>query len=119
MTGPQARVTAHVMIWGSAGNPAGSPPYISDLMKTLYKVIGFGENQYGFFNQKAVSSTVGYACGIYNGMLWDSDYTGAVIIRQDHESWQVILEFGTEGMSIECGPLMTFSVKKAPALEMV
>jgi hypothetical protein len=88
-------------------------------MKTLYKVIGFGENRYGFFNQKAVSSTVGYACGIYNGMLWDPDYTGAVIIRQDHESWQVILEFGTENMSIECGPFMSFSVKKAPALQMI
>ena len=100
------------------GNQADYPP-TSCPMKTLYKVIGFGENPYGFFNQKSVSSTLGYACGIYTGMIRDPDYSGAVIIRQDHESWQVILEFGTENMSIECGPFMSFSVKKAPALEMV
>lgn len=88
-------------------------------MKTLYKVIGFGENEFGFFNQKAVSSTIGYACGIYNGMLWDDDYTGAVIIKQEHETWQVIQEFGTEGMSIECSNFMGFSVKKTPDLVMV
>ena len=88
-------------------------------MKTLYKVIGFGENEFGFFNQKAVSSTIGYASGIYSGMINDPDYIGAVIIKQEHETWQVILEFGTEGMSIECNPFMGFSVKKAPALVMV
>ena len=88
-------------------------------MKTLYKIIGFGENEHGFFNQKAVSSTIGYAIGIYNGMIKDPEYTGAVIIKQDHETWQVIEESGTEGMSIECGPFMGFSVKKAPTLVMV
>ena len=88
-------------------------------MKTLYKIIGFGENEYGFFNQKAVSSTIGYAIGIYNGMINDPDYIGAVIIKQDHETWRVIEESGTEGMSIECSALMGFSVKKAPALVMV
>ena len=88
-------------------------------MSTLYKVIGFGENEHGFFNQKAVASTIGYASGIYSGMINDPDYTGAVIIKQDHEIWEVILEFGTEGMSIECGNFMNFSVSKAPALVMV
>ena len=88
-------------------------------MKTLYKIIGFGENEYGFFNQKAVSSTIGYAIGIYNGMINDPDYIGAVIIKQDHETWRVIEESGTEGMSIECSALMGFSVKKAPTLVMV
>ena len=88
-------------------------------MQTLYKVIGFGENEFGFFNQKAVSSTIGYASGIYSGMINDPDYMGAVIIKQEHETWQVILEFGTENMSIECSNFMGFSVKKAPALVMV
>jgi len=88
-------------------------------MATLYKVIGFGENEYGFFNQKAVSSTIGYACGIYNSMIWDDDYIGAVIIKQYDESWQVIFESGTEGMSIECNNFMSFSVSKSPDLVMV
>ena len=88
-------------------------------MKNLYTVIGFGENEFGFFNQKAVSSTIGYASGIYSGMINDPDYMGAVIIKQDHETWEVILEFGTEDMSIGCGNFMSFSVKKAPDLVMV
>ena len=88
-------------------------------MTTLYKVIGFGENEHGFFNQKAVSSTFGYAIGIYNSMINDPDYMGAVIIKQYHENWQVIKEFGTEGMSIECGNFMSFKVSKAPDLVIV
>jgi len=88
-------------------------------MKTLYKIIGFGENEHGFFNQKVVSSTIGYAIGIYSGMIKDPEYSGAVIIKQEHETWQVIEESGTEGMSIECSALMGFSVKKAPTLVMV
>jgi hypothetical protein len=88
-------------------------------MTVLYKVIGFGENDYGFFNQKALSSTIGYASGIYKSMTNDPDYQGAVIIKQDHETWEVIEEFGTEGMSIECSNFMSFSVKKSPALVMI
>lgn len=85
-------------------------------MKPLYKVIGFGENEHGFFNQKAVSSSVGYASGIFRGMITDPDYIGAVIIKQEHESWEVILEFGTEDMLIECSSFMSFSVKRATVL---
>jgi hypothetical protein len=88
-------------------------------MTVLYKVIGFGESEYGFFNQKAVSSTLGYASGIYNSMINDPDYMGAVIIKQDHETWEIVEEYGTENMSIGCGNFMSFSVKKAPALVML
>jgi hypothetical protein len=88
-------------------------------MATLYKVIGFGENEYGFFNQKAVSSKFWYASGIYSSMINDPDYMGAVIIKQCHESWQVIKESGTEGMSIECNNFMSFSVSKSPDIVMV
>ena len=88
-------------------------------MKTLYKVIGFGENEHGFFNEKSVSSSVGYAYGFYQAHIADANCIGAVIIKQEHETWRVIEEFGTEGMSIECNALMGFSVKKAPALVMV
>jgi len=88
-------------------------------MATLYKVIGFGENEYGFFNQKAVSSTFSYASGIYSSMINDPDYMGAVIIKQYHESWQVIKESGTEGMSIKCNNFMSFSVSKSPDIVMV
>ena len=88
-------------------------------MSVLYKVIGFGENEFGFFNQKAVASTIGYASGIYSGMINDPDYMGAVIIKQDHETWEVILEFGTENMSVVCSNMMNFRVEKAPTLVMV
>ena len=88
-------------------------------MQTLYKVIGFGENEHGFFNEKSVSSSIAYAYGFYQAHIADANCIGAVIIKQEHETWRVIEEFGTEGMSIECNTFMGFSVKKAPALVMV
>jgi len=89
--------------------------------KTLYKVIGFGETKHGFFNDLAVSSSIGYACGIYNAHLQDPEMDGAVIIRVNHESWEVIQEFNSKSYltSIECGPWMTLRVKKSPELIMV
>jgi hypothetical protein len=89
--------------------------------KTLYKVIGFGTNDFGFFNQFSCSSSIGYACGIYDSYLHDPDYDGAVIIRCQHEEWEVIQEFCSESYSysVECGPLFTHKVTKSPELVMV
>jgi hypothetical protein len=44
---------------------------------------------------------------------------GAVMIRVDHETWEVILEFGTEGYSVSYGPLGNFKVLKTSELVMV
>ena len=88
-------------------------------MQTVYRVIGFGTSEHGFFNDKSFSSSIGYALGIFSAHKQDPEMEGAVIIKSEHETWEVIEEFGTEGMSIVCGPLFTFSVEKAPEFVMV
>lgn len=84
--------------------------------QTTYRIIGFGEANYGFFNQFNFSSTLKGAEEDYQRLLEDPEMDGAVIIKVDHEEWQVINEFGTDGKSIECSPLGTFKIKNAPAL---
>ena len=81
--------------------------------KTTYRVIGFGTNEHGFFNEFAFCSTIGYACGIYDAHLQDPEMDGAVIIRVNHEDWEVIQEFGTIPYSVVYGPLGTFKVERS------
>ena len=88
-------------------------------MSVLYKVIGFGENEHGFFNEKGVSSNINFAYGFSQAHVADANCIGAVIIKQDHESWQIIESFGTENMSVVCDNMMSFRVEKAPTLVMV
>ena len=88
-------------------------------MATNYRVIGFGETENGFFNQFAFCSTIGYAQGFFKGHLADPEMDGAVLIKVDHETWEVIDEFGTENTSVVYGPLGTFKVERAPELVMV
>ncbi len=87
--------------------------------KTTYRVIGFGVNEHGFFNQFAFTSSVGYACGFYNAHLADPEMDGAVVIKVNHETWEVIQEFGTENVSVVYGPVGNFKVTPAPELVMV
>ena len=87
--------------------------------KTTYRVIGFGSNGIGFFNEPAFCSTIGYAQGFFEGHKNDPEMTGAVLIKVDHETWEVIDEFGTENTSIVYGPLGGFRVERAPKLVMV
>ncbi len=88
-------------------------------MATTYRVIGFGESEHGFWNYPAFCSTIGYAQGFYNAHLNDPEMDGAVLIKVDHETWQVIQEFGTENVSIVYGPLGNFKVQRAPKLVML
>lgn len=90
-------------------------------MKTTYRVIGFGKTENGFFNQPAFCSTIGYAQGFYNGHLNDPEVDGAVLIRVQHETWEIIQEFNRKdyGVSVVFGPCGTFKVEKAPQLVMV
>lgn len=84
--------------------------------QTLYKVIGFGVNEHGFFNHFSCGSTIGYACAVYNDHLQNPEMDGAVIIRCNHEEWEVIQEFCSESYaySIDCGPLFNHKVLKSP-----
>lgn len=84
-----------------------------------YRIIGFGENDCGFFNQFYFEGVKMHAYIVYQACLSDPELDGCVLIEVNHEEWSVIEEFGTEGKSIECGPLGTFKVKNAPALVMV
>jgi hypothetical protein len=88
-------------------------------MSTTYRVIGFGTNEHGFFNQFAFSSTIGYACGIYNEHLHDPEMDGAVIIRVRHEEWEVIQEFGSYPVEIVYSSLGKITVERAKQLVMV
>lgn len=85
-------------------------------MATTYRVIGFGQNENGFFNYPAFCSSIGYAQGFYNAHYQDPEIDGAVLIQVNHETWKVIQEFGTENMSIVYGPLGNFKVERAPQL---
>lgn len=88
-------------------------------MATNYRVIGFGETEHGFFNEPAFCSSLGYAQGFFEGHKNDPEIKGAVLIKVDHETWQVIDEFGTENTSVVYGPLGGFKVERAPKLVMV
>jgi hypothetical protein len=90
-------------------------------IKTTYRVIGFGQNEHGFFNQFAFCSTIGYATGIYNAHLEDPEMDGAVIIEVNHEDWEIIQEFNSESypVSVIYGPLGNFKVEKSPDLIML
>lgn len=90
-------------------------------MSTKYTVIGFGRTENGFFNEKSFASTIGHASDFYTAHLQDPEMDGAVIIKVNHEDWEVIQEFNSEhyGISVVYGPLGTFKVEKAPDLVMV
>lgn len=89
--------------------------------KTSYRVIGFGKHKNGFFNEPAFCSTIGYAYGIYSAHVQDPEMDGAVIIRVNHENWEVIQEFNRKSypISIEYSPTGVLRVKKSPDLMMV
>jgi hypothetical protein len=87
--------------------------------KTTYRVIGFGTNEHGFFNQFAFCGSIGYARGFYEGHLQDPEMDGAVVIRVNHETWEVEAEFGTEDMAVVYGPVGNFKVEPAPKIVLV
>jgi hypothetical protein len=89
------------------------------MTQTTYRVIGFGENEIGFFNEPAFCSTIGYACGIYDAHLQNSEMNGAVLIRVNHEDWEVIQEFSEYDISVVCNHFGGFKVARAPHLVMV
>ena len=87
--------------------------------ETTYRVIAFGGNEYGFFNQPRWILSYDTALEAYKEFEADPIFDGAVLIKVQHETWQVIKEFGTEGMSVVYGPLGNFKVERAPKLVMV
>ena len=86
------------------------------MIETTYRVIGFGNNEHGFFNQFSFTATVGYAYGFYQAHIADPEMDGAVIIKVQHEDWEVIEEFGTENVNVVAG--LVGNLKVVPAVEL-
>jgi hypothetical protein len=82
------------------------------MTETNYRVIGFGNNEHGFFNQFSFTSTVGYAYGFYQAHIADPEMDGAVIIKVQHEDWEVVEQFGTEGVEVVYGPVGNHKVRQ-------
>lgn len=91
------------------------------MTQTTYRVIGFGDNEHGFFNQFSYCSTIGNACLFYDAHLQNPELDGAVLIRVNHEDWEVIQEFDSEPCphSVVCGPVGNLRVERAPKLVMI
>lgn len=87
--------------------------------KITYRVIAFGELDYGFYNRPLFISNKQGAYNEYQNLIADPEVDGAVLIEVQHETWRVMEEFGTENMSVIYGPLGNFRVAKAPKLVMV
>lgn len=87
--------------------------------ETTFRVIAFGGNEHGFFNQPRWLRSLGEAVSVYREFESDPVFDGAVLIAVSHESWIVTKEFGTEGMSVVYGPLGNFKVERAPKLNLV
>ena len=87
--------------------------------QTTYRVIAFGHAAHGFFNRFDYAYTIKQATKYYDEALYNPEMDGCVIIRVNHESWEVILEFGTEGMSIGLGSSGNFRVTKSPKLVLI
>lgn len=83
---------------------------------TTYRIIGFGDNAHGFFNQFHWSSNTHEALLIYSDLVEDPEMDGAVLIEVQHETWQVTREFGSYPYSVECGPVGNLKVTKSENL---
>jgi len=85
------------------------------MTKTTYRIIGYGEANYGFFNQFNFASTYESALKDYDRLLKDPEMDGAVVIEVNHEDWRVLDEFKScYNVSVVYSALGTFKVKKTP-----
>jgi hypothetical protein len=80
-----------------------------------YRVLAFGEMDYddgggAFFQRCAFHGLLGDAIQDYAEVYADPVYTGAVLIAVGQDSWEVIQEFGTEGISVVRGSVGNFKV---------
>jgi hypothetical protein len=87
--------------------------------QSTYRIIGYGEADYGFFNQFHFESVKQHAYIVYQACIADPELDGAVLIEVNHEDWRVIEEFGTYLVNVVYGPLGNFKVQKAPTLASV
>jgi len=84
--------------------------------QTTFRIIGFGTNDHGFFNQFNYSSNTHEALLIYSELAEDPEMDGAVLVEVQHESWRVTREFGTDGYCVVYGPVGNYKVEKAPQI---
>jgi len=92
--------------------------------ETTYRVIGCGSGEWydggGFsFERPGFHSTLEAAVADYNELYSDPTYDSAVLVQVDHETWQIVREFGTEGLSVTMSPLGVIHLDTAPKWVMV
>jgi hypothetical protein len=88
--------------------------------QTTYRIIGYGEADYGFFNQFHFTSTRESASNTFLNLIADPEMDGAVVVEVNHEDWRVIDEFDSGyAVSVACGPLGNFKVSKSPKLVLI
>lgn len=88
--------------------------------QTTYRIIGYGEADYGFFNQFHFSSSRASAMNTYLNLVADPQMDGAVVIEVNHEDWRVIDEFDSGyAISVVCRHFGGFKVEKAPKYVLV
>ena len=93
---------------------------VTDLMKDItYRIIGFGINGHGFFNQFHWSSNTHEALLIYSELVEDPEMDGAVLIEVEHETWEVTREFGCYPYNVECGPMGNYKVTNSENLVLI
>ena len=61
-------------------------------MNSFYKLIVFGETEYGFYNEPKICSSFECACELGSSVLHDDTVYGFVIVKVDHETWEVVHE---------------------------
>ena len=85
---------------------------MTKMTETTYRVIGFGANKHGFFNQFNWVTTAASANNEYQNLIADPEMDGAVMIEVKHEDWKVVKEFFTYPVKVVCGPLGNFKVEQ-------
>ena len=70
------------------------------LVQSNYRIIAFGENEHGFFNNPVFYWQHAAAVAAWDEFYRDPEYSGAVMIETRHELWEVIKQFGTKNVSV-------------------
>lgn len=79
-------------------------------MNCWYRVIVFGHNEHGFWNEPHVFSTFTKAFECFQEAQSQDDATGAFLIIQQHESWFIADSFEADGYYVSYD--FTFKVRQ-------
>lgn len=87
--------------------------------QSFYKLIVFGESEYGFWNEPNIYRTPELAITTGQNCIGGKDVAGFVVVEVTHEDWRVLYETSTMPISVSCNHLGSIKVSRAPKLVMV